>query len=444
MNSLKKIVEQMHAFAERMSNGYAIIEYELLSEWISPIEAMMKRGAVGWIDTLDMELLELGMDVPPTNIYADKRQDTSPLFAAPHDREEHVPGIAHCNKCDFTLTVNSLNMDDGTVTAGNAGGICPNGCGDMRPVTWKEWAQEGWARAEQVFNDCKKMRSEQKVFPETSAPGWFDSLESFATNTAAPQDCDELRRDAIAAKETNGVLSVDNASLRAELEAEKAEAAAMRDKLLQLRDVLKNTYKLSPEGREELAKIDRALSSEAGREYVPMEKLAKCENDFRDLTTYSHRLQIELSDSEAEHAERLRKAEEGLERAEETIDGLTPGGCIPPTWLEAETLRKGMEELRDRTSDPEFSEQLQQILDDVLASESLPASSELARMREELEQYKRDAERYRWLRARDVDTIHKGGVFAGVTPDNLVINEEDLDAHIDRAMLNAVQETKQG
>ena len=47
---------------------------------------------------------------------------------------------------------------------------------------------------------------------------------------------------------------------------------------------------------------------------------------------------------------------------------------------------------------------------------------------------KRDAERYRWLRERDLDTIDAGGVFAGQTPQNLVLNGEDLDRAIDAAM----------
>jgi hypothetical protein len=47
---------------------------------------------------------------------------------------------------------------------------------------------------------------------------------------------------------------------------------------------------------------------------------------------------------------------------------------------------------------------------------------------------RKDAGRYQWLRSRDLDTIHPGGIFAGRTPDNLVINGEDLDAAIDAAM----------
>lgn len=45
-----------------------------------------------------------------------------------------------------------------------------------------------------------------------------------------------------------------------------------------------------------------------------------------------------------------------------------------------------------------------------------------------------DANRYRWLRARDLDTITVGGVFAGATPENVVLNGEHLDAAIDAAL----------
>lgn len=51
-----------------------------------------------------------------------------------------------------------------------------------------------------------------------------------------------------------------------------------------------------------------------------------------------------------------------------------------------------------------------------------------------IEELERDAARYRWLRERDLDQIHLGGVFAGQTPQNFVLNQEDLDQAIDTAM----------
>lgn len=47
------------------------------------------------------------------------------------------------------------------------------------------------------------------------------------------------------------------------------------------------------------------------------------------------------------------------------------------------------------------------------------------------------AKRYAWLRSRDVDAISSGGVFAGMTPENVVLNGEDLDAAIDAAIERA-------
>lgn len=53
---------------------------------------------------------------------------------------------------------------------------------------------------------------------------------------------------------------------------------------------------------------------------------------------------------------------------------------------------------------------------------------------DEIRMLRLDAERYRWLRSRDLETISEGGIFAGITPDNLVINEETLDQAIDAAL----------
>ncbi len=45
-----------------------------------------------------------------------------------------------------------------------------------------------------------------------------------------------------------------------------------------------------------------------------------------------------------------------------------------------------------------------------------------------------DADRYRWLRERPLDSICKGGLFVGMTPSNVVINGDDLDAAIDASI----------
>jgi len=62
------------------------------------------------------------------------------------------------------------------------------------------------------------------------------------------------------------------------------------------------------------------------------------------------------------------------------------------------------------------------------------APGRAARAEAEVERLRVDAGRYRWLRSRNADTIDRGGVFAGKTPDNLILTEVDLDQAIDAAM----------
>ncbi|HFF2342017.1 TPA: hypothetical protein ACGBI7_002858 [Pseudomonas aeruginosa] len=58
---------------------------------------------------------------------------------------------------------------------------------------------------------------------------------------------------------------------------------------------------------------------------------------------------------------------------------------------------------------------------------------------EQIRRMAKDAARYRWLRERDLETIRQGGVFAGMTPENIVLNQEDLDAEIDAALEGETQ-----
>ncbi|TFF38123.1 hypothetical protein [Pseudomonas sp. RIT623] len=55
----------------------------------------------------------------------------------------------------------------------------------------------------------------------------------------------------------------------------------------------------------------------------------------------------------------------------------------------------------------------------------------LGKLAAENEALRKDAERYRVLRQADVDTIQNGGLFAGLVPDNIVINDHDLDRRTD-------------
>jgi len=61
-----------------------------------------------------------------------------------------VPGQMRCAKCKFGLTRVNLNVNVGTATAGDTKTEpCPNGCGPLWPITWEQWARDGWDAAEQ-------------------------------------------------------------------------------------------------------------------------------------------------------------------------------------------------------------------------------------------------------------------------------------------------------
>ncbi|WP_233343518.1 hypothetical protein [Burkholderia cepacia] len=61
----------------------------------------------------------------------------------------------------------------------------------------------------------------------------------------------------------------------------------------------------------------------------------------------------------------------------------------------------------------------------------------MASLLDRLEAAELYADRYRYLRERPLDAVSTGGVFAGKTPDNVVLNGADLDAAIDAARTGA-------
>lgn len=80
---------------------------------------------------------------------------------------------------------------------------------------------------------------------------------------------------------------------------------------------------------------------------------------------------------------------------------------------------------KERDWDPRKSDEWQQLLDLLQLECHTTVLSEM-------ERFDKDIQRYRHLRSKDLDTISNGrGVFAGIVPDNLVINGADLDQAID-------------
>lgn len=105
-----------------------------------------------------------------------------------------APGIMRCAGCGFVLTKNNINMAAGTITAGDSNTEpCPNGCGPLWPVTWKEQALQMRDDSEQWFEELQQSRQRiaeleartvtvqlpadnaaESESPEDDATAWFD------------------------------------------------------------------------------------------------------------------------------------------------------------------------------------------------------------------------------------------------------------------------------
>jgi hypothetical protein len=87
----------------------------------------------------------------------------------------YVPGVMRCDRCKFELTRVSLNVNVGTATAGNSEPEpCPNGCGPLRPTTWKEHATEA-ERALETW--CDRAAAAEKALAAPGVKGLGDAQQ---------------------------------------------------------------------------------------------------------------------------------------------------------------------------------------------------------------------------------------------------------------------------
>jgi len=75
----------------------------------------------------------------------------------PDRNPEFVPGAMRCAKCNFRLQRTNLYMQSGTTgPGGNETEPCPNGCGPLWPVTWRQEAHELGERLEAQFEELSR------------------------------------------------------------------------------------------------------------------------------------------------------------------------------------------------------------------------------------------------------------------------------------------------
>lgn len=90
-----------------------------------------------------------------------------------------APGIMRCAGCGFVLTKNSVNLAAGTITAGDSKTEpCPNGCGPLWPVTWKEHALQMRDDSEKWFEELQEAnRRIAELEARTVAVKQFDDFQ---------------------------------------------------------------------------------------------------------------------------------------------------------------------------------------------------------------------------------------------------------------------------
>lgn len=83
-----------------------------------------------------------------------------------NQRDDVVPGEMYCAKCNFKLLRRTLNYAAGNIGAGTSETeLCPNGCGNLWPVTWKKLAYEQGEQIEFLAKENAELREARASHP---------------------------------------------------------------------------------------------------------------------------------------------------------------------------------------------------------------------------------------------------------------------------------------
>ncbi len=159
-------------------------------------------------------------------------QETRRALLAEQARTEPdlAPGVMRCARCKFRLHRINLNVNVGTVTAGdNKTEPCPNGCGPLWPVTWKEEAEEAMAVAEGLCDRAVAAEKELADLRERLGPRAAPPLKAEQAKDAAE---DAVLREA---RETLLIAAANFGSL----------APFERDRCIRSANALHEAYTLS-------------------------------------------------------------------------------------------------------------------------------------------------------------------------------------------------------
>jgi len=228
--------------------------------------------------------------------------------AAPEQRgEDHiVPGEMHCAKCKFKLFRKVLNVAMGAVGMGtNETEPCPNGCGPLWPVTWKQLAYDQGEQINKLWDENKILKSAlgyhinadayRDSFPDDEADAaslkkqetWNRLTARSLLTEDMEEDCNRFMKDH-AMSQPDMVETVRAA--QASLKATRPEAAADSglsptvvgdDGLAEAREKLK-TYKFDTSNYIRTPGAPKLITPEQWQEYQSLKALAAGKGDAPD------------------------------------------------------------------------------------------------------------------------------------------------------------------
>ena len=159
----------------------------------------------------------------PENVGAIVVKMRALLAAAPQPagepRSDLVPGVMRCAKCAFQLHRVTLYVRSGTTGAGDSDTEpCPNGCGPLWPVTWRQWAEEAQEYAQRLQGELNALKAEPAASaPVSSEREAMSRMKHGATRLHAivytlagkHPDIPELQNDGLLHKAVHDILAVD-------------------------------------------------------------------------------------------------------------------------------------------------------------------------------------------------------------------------------------------
>jgi len=108
-----------------------------------------------------------------------------------------APGQMRCAKCKLTVTQNILNMGDGTVSADSKTSTCPNGCGNLWPITWREYTDKLMESLDSLVDERNELTKANELLADELVCSLDALKEEVCDYEARVKEAEELATDLI-------------------------------------------------------------------------------------------------------------------------------------------------------------------------------------------------------------------------------------------------------